>query len=358
MRGTLGGAMESLSFLADGLARKGHRVYLLCRKDSLLHKKMENIWDTQVRLVSIGKERWWNFGLIQKIARLIRDRQIEIVNAQEGYSLRLIILIKICYRIHAILLDTRRHIPRNPIWKTWFYTRWIDHHIGVSKEVKEVLVRKKYPPHKIEVILNGTPPEKYQIPKKEIDLESLRKKHNLKKQTPILGCVAVMKEQMQILKALPYFPDEVVLIFVGISETPSLKKLCHQASKGKRVIYVGPVSNPETLRYLCLFDVKILASTGEGLSQALLESMALGTPVVATDQAGNRSLIRHGENGLLFPNDDHKTMAKQVNQLLSDTSFRKRIIQAGKKTALIDFSVEKTLSAHETLFKRLIQKRG
>jgi glycosyltransferase involved in cell wall biosynthesis len=89
----------------------------------------------------------------------------------------------------------------------------------------------------------------------------------------------------------------------------------------------------------------------------LLEAMAIGIPVIATAASGNLDLVKDGENGLLYENDNSRELADKIKLLLHDKNLQHRLIEAGKKTALEDFSLEKTVNRYESFFESLIQKK-
>jgi glycosyltransferase involved in cell wall biosynthesis len=149
---------------------------------------------------------------------------------------------------------------------------------------------------------------------------------------------------------------EVVLILVGIDINNEFQKIISTYTVNHKVIFTGNISSHEVLNYYKLLDIHILASTSEGLSQSLLESMALEVPVIATAAAGNLDLIQHGENGLLFKDEDILSLANCINQLIEDEDLRIKLIAAGKKTAYEDFSIHKTIDNYETFFENLISE--
>ena len=82
----------------------------------------------------------------------------------------------------------------------------------------------------------------------------------------------------------------------------------------------------------CTF-LQELGEGAEGLSLAILEAMAAGLPVVATNISGNRDIIKNGENGFLVPPDDPAHLAKAILQLLSDNQTRIRMGADAKELA-------------------------
>lgn len=111
------------------------------------------------------------------------------------------------------------------------------------------------------------------------------------------------------------------LIVVGSG--PEEDRLRRLASGLGRVRFMGFLPRKQALRLVKGSDVFVLPSRTEGLSTALLEAMACGTPVVATAVGGNVELLQDGVTGLLVPPDDHEALGKAILRLLGDGSLRR-----------------------------------
>ncbi|MGB5978013.1 MAG: glycosyltransferase, partial [Cyclobacteriaceae bacterium] len=112
----------------------------------------------------------------------------------------------------------------------------------------------------------------------------------------------------------------------------------------------------KVLSYYPLFTLNVLPSTIEGLSQSLLEAMAMGVPVIATRAAGNPDLIQHEVNGLMFEHGNISELARQLKRVMSNEGLRQNLIENGRRTALEEFSIDNTISRYETFFQDLIKK--
>ncbi len=103
-------------------------------------------------------------------------------------------------------------------------------------------------------------------------------------------------------------------------------------------------------------SVGVVASSpihGEGNSNAILEYMALGKPVVATEGGGNRELVQAGKNGFLVPVSIPEAMAKRLVELLLDPNLARRLGEVGHRIVAEDFSLDRMLSNYENLYARL-----
>jgi glycosyltransferase involved in cell wall biosynthesis len=89
------------------------------------------------------------------------------------------------------------------------------------------------------------------------------------------------------------------------------------------------------------------------MSLALLEAMAAGLPVVASDIAGNRALVEHNLHGMLAPPGDAETLAAAVLSLVSDPSRGERLGAAARRRVSEQYSLDRMTERHLALFARL-----
>ncbi len=353
-QGDMAGSTNSISYLAKGLASRGHNVFLACRQESLIFQLLKDSKATAVPMQFKGK---FDFANAKEIARFCANNAIDIVNAQSSWDRYGAGLAKLFYGLKAPIIHTRRQMPKSSglFIQNWFYLLTAKEFVAVSTQVKDGLEKLGIPSARIKVIENGTPSEKYVLPKIEDEQQRLRIKYNITPSDVVIGCVSRLKEQVQLLLSLAHVQTSVTVLFVGIEETDDLK----DASKGlerHRIIYVGAVSSEEVLYYYKVFSVKVLPSTMEGLSQSLLEAMALGVPVIATAFAGNIDLIEDGENGLLYENNNIRQLASQIEKIIESEKLAHKLIQGGHVTAFQKFSIENTVTKYEQFFAELIER--
>jgi glycosyltransferase involved in cell wall biosynthesis len=107
-----------------------------------------------------------------------------------------------------------------------------------------------------------------------------------------------------------------------------------------------------------LFDVFALPSLSEGLSIALLEAMAAGRPIVATNVGGNPELITDGETGLLVPAGDARSLAAAIGRLLKDTAEAKRLGENGMHRVTTRFGLEHMIGGYQAIYDRELERAG
>lgn len=96
-------------------------------------------------------------------------------------------------------------------------------------------------------------------------------------------------------------------------------------------------------------DVLVLPSDAEGFGLVLIEAMAYGVPVIATDVPGIRDVVQHGHNGLLVPPRSPAQLAQAIRQIATDASLRARLVQNGLRTVHEQYSWDAVLPQYQRL---------
>jgi glycosyltransferase involved in cell wall biosynthesis len=107
---------------------------------------------------------------------------------------------------------------------------------------------------------------------------------------------------------------------------------------------------------LAHIDVSVLCSTSEGLSNVIMEAMAVGKPVVATRVGGNPELVQNGLTGLVVPPADSSALAEAIGVLLDDPACAGAMGAAARQVAEERFTVRAMVEAHENYYRRLLER--
>jgi glycosyltransferase involved in cell wall biosynthesis len=100
-------------------------------------------------------------------------------------------------------------------------------------------------------------------------------------------------------------------------------------------------------------DVFVLPSVSEGMSNTLLEAMAAGVPVLASDVGGNVEIVESGRSGLLFRSGDEDHAAAQLLRLTNDAGLRIALGREGASKVGKDFSIAAMLQSYAALYRRV-----
>jgi len=231
--------------------------------------------------------------------------------------------------------------------------------------VKDWLTREEgYDPSKIVVIRNGVDTTRFQIAPAG---ERIRREFGIAASARLVVVVSRLtrlkgiEHFLEAAAALtPRYPDARFLI-VGETSPPDpaylrqLQELSRSLGVAHAVTFTGLRSDVPAL--LGAADAAVMPSLNEALSNALLESMAAGAPVVATRVGGTPEALIHGETGLLVPPGDPGAIAAAVSSLLDNPELARRLGCAARRLIAEKFSVERMVHATEDLYTELLARK-
>lgn len=153
-------------------------------------------------------------------------------------------------------------------------------------------------------------------------------------------------------------PDIRLTVVGDGPERAGAEALAHAAGIADRVLFTGYQSSAQVAEWLSRADVFVLPSLAEGVPIVLMEAMAAGVPVVATNVGGTSELVVDGENGFLVPPTATDALVSRIRQLLDDPGLRSRLGRAGRETVLRDFSLERTTARLRDLLANAVAGEG
>ncbi len=231
--------------------------------------------------------------------------------------------------------------------------------IANAEAVKEFLTRTGVPSSKIVVIYNGVDLEQFSSARVKERGELARGLDLDIGQNQVVTIVANLRSDVKnhemflrvaqwVLRSKP----ETLFIVAGEGERmPYLKELADDLSIAGNVRFIGKCSDVAAI--LSLSDVCVLTSRSEGFSNAILEYMAAGKPVVATRVGGASEAVLHGETGYLVESDDAKTMGRFILELLSDHGRAASLGLRGRQRIETAFSKHRQVNSVSDLYSSL-----
>lgn len=147
-------------------------------------------------------------------------------------------------------------------------------------------------------------------------------------------------------------PGTVFLIGGEGAEIDRLHELIHAYGFKANARMPGIISDTDAVLFAC--DVYVNSSRWEGLPMTLLEAMAHGRPIVATDVGGNPEVIRDGQTGLLVPPDNPAALAEAILKLLQDTSFGTRLGRQAKDLFEREYTIQRHCEKLADYYLRLL----
>lgn len=233
----------------------------------------------------------------------------------------------------------------------------------VTRELRDYHARQSWTaPDKIRVLYNGVDTKRFS-PNLQARTR-IRKELGITESTCVIGSVGRMvpiKDYGTLLRAADQLisrSGDLLVLLVGSG--PDLDSLKQQASASEslrsRVHFLGACDQvPDTLNAM---DVFALPSLGEGMSNTMLEAMASGLPVVATNVGGNPEVVEDRHSGLLFKPGDATGLTQALDSLFKNHEIRLKLGIAARERALKKFSLNSMMEQYKDLYSTAAQRRG
>lgn len=172
-----------------------------------------------------------------------------------------------------------------------------------------------------------------------------------------VGRLIKAKDYPTLLRAFKlvsdFFPASLVILGEG-PEEKRLKDFADSLGIAKNVFFLGFKANP--YKYMTNSSVFVLSSIREGFGNVIVEAMACGTPVVATDcMSGPNEIIENNISGLLVPAENENVLAEAILSIFKNPDLAASLSVAGKKRAEY-FSIQKSVQEYEKTFNEIINK--
>jgi glycosyltransferase involved in cell wall biosynthesis len=214
-------------------------------------------------------------------------------------------------------------------------TRRIWHRAGAlvanSPRLHELATRV-VPDRTVELVPNGVDLELFRPP------ETASRPEGAPVRLLFVGRLVRQKGLVYLLQSLgrldPAIRAGVELELVGSGpDEASLRALAAALGIAAQVRFAGWVAREAIVAHYQQADVFVLPSLDEGMPNVVLEAIACGRPVVATDLPGNRELVHAGENGFLVPRADSPALTVALDRVIADATLRRRMGAAGRALA-------------------------
>jgi len=272
-------------------------------------------------------------GAVRKLRRLIADQEIESIYATFNKGLAAV-------STAAIGTSCRRYAYRGTLGNlsrfnpTTYLTHLSPSLSGIicnCEAVKEDLVRFGLSEEKLSLVYKGHDPEWYKVDSGE-DLATYFEQPFATR--PVICCVANMRPQKGgdvLLNALSMIPKErrPNLLFVGENNHPALVRLTSKLGLQAQVRFLGYRKDSD--RIIASSAISVMPSIGrEGVPRSIVESIFIGTPVVASDVGGLPEIVSDQKGGLVVPAGDTAALSRAMSNLIEDSDLRAQYAQYAK----------------------------
>lgn len=235
-----------------------------------------------------------------------------------------------------------------------FIARRTDAVIALSNLMVDELRGAGFPSEKIVLIPNGVPTDIIYPARDEA-----RKRFHISEDGIVfltVGRLTATKRHGLLIDALALcsFEDFELIILGQGEELRPLQIKVRRLQLEDKVRFLGEVEN--VFFHMAAADIFVLPSAYEGMSNALLEAMVSGLPVVASAVSGTLDVIMHGKNGMVFEPDNLRHLVQLLDDLARDAFLRQRLGKAGRQTVREQFSMSMSASHYLGVYNELVRR--
>jgi glycosyltransferase involved in cell wall biosynthesis len=362
-----GGAEQHILTLLCGLSREYFDLHLVCTPQ--LAKLLKPDLPADVEVFPLVLRKPWQINAALQLSEILRSRRVDILHSHIFYASLFASPVAWSCSVPMIIETphVREYWRHGGLKSRYVIDRLVGHcvnrYIAVSEANGRYLAEHKgLPAQKISVIHNGSDLKRFRHGR--CKSAGLREKLGFRMEELVLlvaGRLEPQKGHSVLLKALPQvrrvFPN-VRTVFAGEGELlPQLQGQLTELGLQGVVDFVGFQSNME--EWFGVADITVLPSFYEGLPLVAIESLAAGTPVVATAVDGTPEIVIHERTGLTVPPGAPEELATAICTLLADPGLRAQFGSAGRAWVEEEFSQEKQIKRTEDLYlSSLEQVRG
>jgi glycosyltransferase involved in cell wall biosynthesis len=353
----IGGAEKLLLSYLKGFDHSKYEFYVcsLREKPDDLTQEISKF----AEVINLKVKNRFNPFIILQISKLIREISPDIIHTHLFQS-RVYGSMAHLFNRNSLLI-TQKHSVVNPgkhnifIFFEMISILMNKGVIAISESVKNSLIKYEFiPEHKIFVIPNCID---YQTFASNSNPRSLKAKQEI-----VIGTVG----RLEKIKGIEYlllamtiiltkFPNAILEIIGDGSQFNKLKEIAENLGISKSVKFLGKFVN--VIPFYKRMDIFVLPSLLEGFGIVILEAMAMGLPIVATNVDGIKEVVVNGESGILVPPKNPKAIAEAITYLIEHPQISETLISEGKKRASL-FDIQEHLMKLDILYSSLLRTKS
>lgn len=272
-------------------------------------------------------------------------KQYDVIHVHSSHCLLRALLASLFQPVRVIYTRHNEVVHTTFKWKVTYLLAYLKLYkmIFVAEKAKSNYLKVySFFEKKSQAILNGVlPMSKEKLVSNSIRLSHVGRFVELKSQHILIEAVAQLPEHLQ---------NKIEVSFFGTGPLLNKnKELAKQETPNVLVNFKGFVTDRNEIYQNT--DIIIVTSETEGLSLAILESLASGTPVIASDVGGNPELVNNGVNGFLYEYGDENTLAKKIAKLIEEKELYKNFSSESIKKYQQNFSMNKCAQEYLLSYK-------
>ena len=364
----IGGLENGVVNLINNMPNDKYRHAIICATD-YNSDFVKRIKRDDVEIYALNKKPGNDFSAQYRLWKLLRQIRPDIVHTRNFGTIEYTVpamLAGVRYRVHGEhgrdLLDIDGSNRKYRLLRR-FYSVFINHFVAMSQDLQQWLINDVgIKANKIHQLYNGVDSSRFT---KNVDT-NLAESIGLTPKTQVVGTVGRLqgeKDQQTLIEAFKLLTQnsamqgqDIRLLLVGDGpEESRLKALVETLSLQANVVFLGARS--DIPQVMALFDLFVLPSLGEGISNTILEAMASGLPVIATRVGGNQELVLEGETGRLVPAGESGQMAQAMLDYLLEPETMLSHAESGRQRVCDVFSLEAMVARYTAFYDSLFKQK-
>lgn len=344
---TSGGSERVMSLLANQLAERGHRVEIVNLNKHIvfypIHKDVHLSFTEEEAGSSIIRKIGW-------LRKYVKAKKPDVVIPfmEAVYCVTLLALIGVHIPIISSERIDPRHSPRLRNILRKIFLPLTTHLVVQTKDIKTFY--PKFIQKKTSIIYNPVSETVFHLqeePKENVVI-SVGKLDGQKNQKLLINAFASIAYD---------FPDWKLVIYGEGRERDSLESLVSsfKSQVSSRILLPGRCET--VIEEMNRAKVFAFSSDFEGMSNAILEAVCVGLPVITTNVSGAAELVKNGEGGFVVPIRDEKALAEALRMILQDENLREKMMHANKARAK-EFKQDMIVNQWEELIKKIVDNYG
>ena len=361
-----GGLEIYVTTFANEFKNRGNNIFGVVNSNSRLEAEFRN---NSIEQLAVDKKiKYLDLGTAIKIKSFLNKKKIDVIHIHQSKDLSTAILLKKLLKSGKIVFTQHMDSKYNKkdLYHKWIYKN-LDHVVSMTESMKQNHITHTHVREsQISVIYSGIDLERF-ASHKSVDKKSFLLKNNIPQDKIIIGTVGrldKLKNQELLIDAAKLLVEKnpnIHFIIIG-DETDSItgkgykQKLVDKIRHfgiDNSVSFFGFTNNIEN--YFDVMDIFVLPTDKESFGYVLIEAMAKGIPVLATNQGGPKEIIIDNKNGFLFDPNNVSDLANKLLLLINDSTLRRDMGEASKKIAKSRFDVNVTIDKYIKLFERLLK---
>ena len=354
-----GGSERQLTEIALGLDRSRYEPHVgVFRAEGLQYERLRS---AGVPVVQFPLRSFRDPSIVTSaicIHRYLAEHAIDIVHTFDVPTNLLGVPISAASRTPVVISSQRAYRNLTPGIRHHLLRitdRMVDGIVVNARAIEQALITEdKVPPNRIHLCYNGI--------RTDVFFPSPARFTGTGNESLTIGSLSVLRREKSLhtlieafARVQPRFPGATLKVIGSGPMLSQLQQLSAQLRLNGLCCFAPATS--QVAQALQSIDIFVLPSVSEALSNALMEAMACGCSVIASNVGGNPELISSGENGLIFQAGNVADLADKLSMVLARSDLRRKYAQAAARRIAADFSLTASVERMQNIYDLLYERK-